>query len=277
MARTNLEASRTKPTAAELVTLRVLRRERVSPSFARVTLGDGDVDRFAPMGFDQWFRLFIPVDDGAGLARLPRRLDTFSYLRYLTISKVSRPVLRNYTVRGFRTDGPDGPELDVDFVLHGSAEDGTSGPAATWAATCRPGTPVALLDEGIGFPAGATDRVRLVGDETALPAIAGILAALPVDAVGSAVLEVPDAADRTDLIAPPGVDVTWLVRGAGGEAPGALALAYAAAQPVDGPPWYGWVAGEQALATGVRRAWVAAGQPKERVSFCGYWKDAHRR
>jgi hypothetical protein len=50
-----------------------------------------------------------------------------------------------------RPDGPDGPELDVDFVLHGSAADGTAGPAAVWARNCARGDAVAVLDEGIGF------------------------------------------------------------------------------------------------------------------------------
>ncbi|WP_410626009.1 hypothetical protein [Amycolatopsis sp. cmx-8-4] len=45
-------------------------------------------------------------------------------------------------VRAYRPDGPDGPEFDVGFVLHGSAADGTAGPAATWAQNCaRAGIP----------------------------------------------------------------------------------------------------------------------------------------
>jgi hypothetical protein len=57
-------------------------------------------------------------------------------------------------VRAFRADGPQGPELDVGFVVHGSPAAGTSGPAATWAQTCAVGDAVAILDEGITFPAG---------------------------------------------------------------------------------------------------------------------------
>ena len=108
MARTNLSATRLKPEVSELLTLEVLRREQVSPSFVRVTLGGGDAEKFVPMGFDQWFRLFIPVADGT-LGRLPQKLDPLSYLRFLTISKATRPVLRNYTVRAYRADGPAAP------------------------------------------------------------------------------------------------------------------------------------------------------------------------
>src|SRR5699024_12415983 len=99
-----------------LLTLEVLRTERLSKSFSRVTLGRGDIDEFVYMGFDQWFRLFIPVSEDS-LARLPAKLDTLAYMRYLTISKTSRPVLRNYTVAAYRPEGPDGPELDVDFEI----------------------------------------------------------------------------------------------------------------------------------------------------------------
>lgn len=91
------------------------------------------------MGHDQWFRLFLPVSANS-LTRLPPRLTTLSYARFLTISKTDRPVLRNYSVRARRPAGPEGPEIDVDFVLHGSAADGTAGPATS------PGAPRSRRD-----------------------------------------------------------------------------------------------------------------------------------
>ena len=159
MARTNAAQTRVKPDKSELLTLHVVRRRRLSPSFARVTLGGPDLARFTPMGWDQWFRLFLPVAEGT-LARLPNRLDTFAYMRYLAIAKTERPVLRNYTVAGYRADGESGPELDVDFVLHGSAADGTAGPAATRAGACGPRSPCALLDDGWAFLSPPARPVR---------------------------------------------------------------------------------------------------------------------
>jgi NADPH-dependent ferric siderophore reductase len=272
-----MSATRVKPADPRLATMHVLRSERISPSFARVTLGGGDIDDFAFMGYDQWFRLFLPVSE-ASLSRLPAKLDTFAYLRYLAIARTDRPVLRNYTVRAFRAVGPDGPELDVDFVLHGSAAAGTSGPAATWAATCAPGDAVAILDEGIAFcpPAEPAPHVALVADETALPAAAGILGSLPRDARGTAYLEVPHADDRQGLDEPAGVDVRWVVRDAPGAIPGAAALAVASGAPVPSEPLSAWVAGEQQLASGLRRHWVQAGVPKDAISFSGYWKAGSR-
>ncbi|MCW4386601.1 siderophore-interacting protein [Salinibacterium sp. SYSU T00001] len=272
MARTNLEAIRQKPEVSELLTLHVLRRERISPNFSRVTLGGGDIARFTPMGFDQWFRLFIPVAEGS-LSRLPNKLDTVSYLRYLSIAKTSRPVLRNYTVRGYREHGPSGPELDVDFVIHGSIAEGTAGPAATWADSCEPGDAVAILDEGIGFaiPEGC-ERVVLVADETGLPAVAGILESLPRDAMGTAIIEVPSRADAQQIDAPLGIDVRWVVRDGATAKPGVAASVAATELPLDGAPFYAWVVGEQSLPTGLRRHWVAADVPKGHITFCGYWR-----
>jgi NADPH-dependent ferric siderophore reductase len=50
MARTNMNATRVKPDSPELLTLELVRRERISPSFERVTLGGGDIGLFRPLG-----------------------------------------------------------------------------------------------------------------------------------------------------------------------------------------------------------------------------------
>lgn len=263
--------TRIKPAKSELLTFHVLRRARLSPSFARVTLGGADLERFTPLGRDQWFRLFLPVADGS-LTRLPQKLDTLAYFRYLAIAKTERPVLRNYTVAAFRPDGPEGPELDVDFVLHGSDSDGTAGPASSWAQSCARGDAVAIFDEGIMFTSTLepADRLALVGDETALPAIAGILADLPAATRGTAVIGIPDTGDIRPLVAPTGVDVQWVVQDPASAVTGGEVLR--AATESDDIPTSAWVAGEQALATAMRRHWVRVGVPKKAITFTGYWR-----
>jgi NADPH-dependent ferric siderophore reductase len=274
VARDNLRATRVKPDNAGLLTLRVVRREQISPHFVRVTLGGGDIAQFGFMGFDQWFRLFIPVAEDS-LSRLPRKLDLLSYAKYLTIAKAVRPVLRNYSVRAYRRDGADGPELDVDVVIHGSQADGTAGPGATWALSCAAGDPVGLLDEGVGYhPDPSVSDVLLVADESGLPATAGILASLPADTTGRALLEVPSEEDRQSLRAPAGVEITWLVRTSDHAVPGHAALDAATALSLSGRPGYGWVVGEQNLPSSLRRHWVRTGLPKQNIMFCGYWKSA---
>ncbi|MFJ3820644.1 siderophore-interacting protein [Streptomyces nodosus] len=118
-------------------------------------------------------------------------------------------------------------------------------------------------------------HLRIVADETGLPATANILASLPDGVTGDVVLEIPDDADRQELAAPAGVDVTWLARAGHEQTPGRLALAAAldlSARPGRSGPWFGFTVGERALASGVRRHWIAGGQPKDRLMFCGYWR-----
>lgn len=247
-----------------LVRSRVLRSERVSPHVIRVTLGGGDLESFEYKGFDQWFRLAIPVRGEEGLDNLPGKFGIGGYLKYLTLPKGTRPVIRNYTIRAFRTDPV---ELDIDFVVHG--DEGVAGP---WAATVAPGAEVAFIDQGVGWRNVPSARHLLVADESGMPAVLGVLRDMPRDAVGHALIELfdPDDAQR-DVDAPEGVEVRWLVRG-DGEVPGTAALP--AVRDLELPSdTCAFAVGESGLATRVRRHLVGErGVPKSHVTFCGYWK-----
>jgi NADPH-dependent ferric siderophore reductase len=264
-----------KPESSELIHLTVQRTEHLSAHWIRVTLGGGEIEKFRPMGFDQWFRLFLPIGGDAGLERVPAKANKmFGYLRFLRIPDGERPVMRNYSVRAYRAaTASSGAEIDVDFVLHGSAADGTAGPASRWAETCQPGEHVLIIDEGLTFnPQRGTDRVVLVGDETALPAIASICASLPANAVGTAIIEVPSDEDALTFPHPSGVEVVWIVR-PHDVAPGSLALETLGRSALPDAPFHAYGAGEQALASGVRKHLVGErGVDKNAVSFCGYWK-----
>lgn len=246
-----------------LVTARVTGAERISPNFVRVTLGE--LPGWRHLGFDQWFRLALPVSDDTRFDRLSDRFDTRGYLRYLTLPKASRPVIRNYTVREHR-DG----ELDVDLVVHG-----TVGVAGPWAAALPVGDPVALIDQGCGYRAveGAS-RVILAGDETAMPAVLGILRDLPSETTGTAVIEVSDPADRQEGPKPAGVELAWVTRDAGMRPGGAALELLRRIVPDDvaSSPVSAFVAGEQQLATGARRHLVGLGVPKTAIDFTGYWR-----
>ncbi len=266
-----------KPESQELIHLTVLRRERLAPHWMRVTLGGGEIDAFRPMGYDQWFRIFLPVSGEQALERIPAKANKlFGYLKYLRIPEGVRPVMRNYTVRAYRpATGDRGAEIDVDFVLHGSADDGTAGPASGWAETCHEGDSVVIIDEGLTFnPERGTEDVLLVTDETGLPAIAGICASLPASATGIALVEVPTVEDALEFDRPAGVEVRWIVRDPASK-PGAEALAMleALTDLPSGAGVHAYVVGEQALATGGRRHLVnESALDKDAVSFCGYWR-----
>ena len=264
-----------KPAVQELLHLTVLRTERLSPHWMRVTLGGGDIDRFRPLGYDQWFRIFLPVGGDEGLERIPAKANRIlGYLTYLRIPAGMRPVMRNYTVRAYRASGPDGsggPEIDVDFVLHGTGD--AAGPASRWAEAATPGESVVIIDEGLGFrPERGVERVVLVADETGAPAVAGVCASLPATATGFAIIETPSADDILPFDAPTGIDVRWIVRGAGVK-PGSLALAALRERELPQGPLHAFIVGEQALPTSARRHLVGErGLDKNAVSFVGYWR-----
>ncbi|KQO45381.1 MULTISPECIES: siderophore-interacting protein [unclassified Frigoribacterium] len=304
-----------KPADPRVHRLEVLRSERVSPSFQRVTVVGDDLHEFGDMGFDQWFRLFLPLP-GSDSLRLPRATTSLWYAQYLAIPEAERPHCANYTVRQFRPAGSAGAgsgaagagagagagaagasraELDIDFVLHRGESGELEGAAAIWACAARPGDALGLLDQGVLFnaPDDATE-IHLVADETGLPGTEGIVRSLHRASVGSVIQEVPTRGDVRPLDAPDGVEVTWVVRdeldaraldggdadgrgaggagGAGGAAPGEGALAALLSRSAADPRAYAYVVGESALATGGRRHLHAAGLPKNRITFSGYWK-----
>lgn len=242
-------------------------RVRVSPHVVRVTVAGDDLKRLPRHGFDQWFRLFLPRGEGAAdFSRVPEQLGMGSYLKFLTSPSGTRPVFRSYTVRDFR---PEIGELDIDFVVHG--DQGVAGP---WASRVEPGERIAILDQGRGFdPLPDADFHLLVGDESAMPAIAGILRDLPRDARGLAIIEVPQTDDAQLVEGPDGIEVRWLARADTRAAPGAKALeALRAFVPERPATLSAYVVGEQTLATEGRRHLVAAGVPKPRIAFVGYWR-----
>ncbi|MGV9675393.1 siderophore-interacting protein [Nocardia sp. NPDC003482] len=248
----------------------MLASKRIGPNFVRVTLGGPGLAGFIPMGYDQWFRLFLPGRDGL---RLPSAASNLWYAQYLMMGKDHRPVVRNYTVRAWRPAGAgefgETGELDIDFAMHGGET-----PACEWAGGVTPGERVGLLDEGIMYQVPQhCSYSLLVGDESALPAIAGILRSAPRDLRGSAYVEIVHPDDAQDLGEPEGVQVNWLVRSDPTAAVGSVALAAVrdAALPEGGV--YGFVAGEQRLASGVRRHLAAdRGVPKADICFTGYWR-----
>ena len=133
-----------KPPVQDLLHLKVLRTQQLSHHWMRITLGGGEIEKFTPLGFDQWFRIFLPLGGDEGLERIPAKANKiFGYLKYLRIPDGVRPVMRNYSVRAFRpATEARGAELDVDFVIHGSGP--TAGPASRWAQSCRPGESVVI-------------------------------------------------------------------------------------------------------------------------------------
>jgi NADPH-dependent ferric siderophore reductase len=170
----------------------------------RVVLGGTGYDTFRPSEFtDSYVKVVFVRCDGPAVAALPQplTLDSFDEL-----PDEDRPVIRTLTVR--RAD-PVAREIAIDVAVHG--DHGVVGP---WATGAQPGQPVYLMGpNGAYAPDPAADWHLLAGDESALPAIAAALEALPADAVGKAFIEVAGPEDEIALTAPQGVQLNWLHRG----------------------------------------------------------------
>ncbi|OII11068.1 NADPH-dependent ferric siderophore reductase [Curtobacterium sp. MCBA15_009] len=266
------------PQNPRLFRARVLRSERLTPSVQRVTVTGDDLHEFPFLGFDHWFRLFVQRPDQDRF-HMPDLDGTKWWPTFLAIPEDVRPHCANYTVAGYRHRSDGTAELDVDFVVHTTADGEPEGRAAIWACAARPGDELALLDQGCIFdaPTDATE-VIIAAEETGLPAVVGIAASLPRDTVGHIVQEVPTAADVRRLDAPAGVRVTWLVRDEvdPGAVPGRAALATLQRIVPTDDRGYAFVVGESGLATEGRRHLHRAGLSKTRITFSGFWKREAR-
>ncbi|WP_374567815.1 siderophore-interacting protein [Ideonella sp.] len=213
--------------------LTVVRVRDVTPHLRAVTFTGESLADFVSPSFDDHVKLFI--DTGA-----------------------DEPARRDYTPRSFDNAAR---ELTLEFVLHGD------GPAAGWAAQAAPGQRVR-----IGGPRGSflipLDYAwhLLVGDETALPAIARRLEELPAGARAMVVLQVPEAADRPALASAADLEITWVADGA---------ALFAALKAMALPPGEGyvWAAGEAAEMAELRRILVdEKGHDKRAIRAAAYWK-----
>ena len=257
------------PKHPQLYRVEVLATQRLTKHLHRVTVGGTDLATFAWLGFDHWFRLFAPRPHQARF-ELPDISGPMWWRSYLQIPEDRRPLYANYTVADLRLPER---ELDVHFVLHAGPDGEPAGPAAIWACGARPGDQLALLDQGIMFePPPDTAEVTIVADESGLPAVTGILRSLPADAVGRVIQEVPSARDRRELLRPAGIGVTWIEREDDHVVAGARALAALRTLEEVHRRGYAFVVGESTLATEGRRHLHRIGLPKNRITFCGFWR-----
>jgi NADPH-dependent ferric siderophore reductase len=234
--------------------LQVRRTEQLTPHLVRVVAGGDDVagipssdhtDRYAKL-------LFAP----AGSALRPP-FDLAALRTALPAEEL--PAQRTYTVR--RVD-PAAGEVWIDFVVHGS--DGVAGP---WAAAAVPGDDLVISGIGSGYaPDPAAAFHLLAGDESAVPAIAAALEALPADARGVAVIEVEGAADELALSAPTGVGIEWVHRHST-TLPGALG-----SLPVPPAGTQAFVHGERGAMKELRALLLETWRiPRDRLSLSAYW------
>jgi NADPH-dependent ferric siderophore reductase len=244
----------------------VARTERLTPHLTRVVAGGPGFDAFQDNGFtDKYVKISFPtaLPDGAwpdGPVDLPALKETLSAEQW--------PVTRTYTIRWF---DPEARELAIDFVVHG--DEGIAGP---WAAGAKPGDRLICAGPGGAYsPDPHAEWHLFAADESALPAVAAALEALPAEAKGLAFLEVASDEEALELLAPDGVEIRWLSRD--GERAGetlVLAEAVASAEWLPGTPNV-FAHGERGAMKELRAIFKERGLPREKLSLSGYW--AHGR
>jgi NADPH-dependent ferric siderophore reductase len=235
----------------------VHRVRTVTPQLISVMLRGPDLADFNSGSFDDHIKLLLPQPNH------PLLLPAFGPDGPIAQAAESlRPIARDYTPRRFDNARA---ELELEFAMHGV------GPADDWAQQARPGQQV-----GIGGPRGsrvvsmAFDWHLLIGDDTALPAIARRLEELPARARALVIVEV----DGPDCIPPfqssATVEFTSLFRRS--NSPRDLAQGVREMKLPAGEG-YAWAAGEAAQIAGVRRELVAVhGLDKSRIRAAAYWK-----
>jgi NADPH-dependent ferric siderophore reductase len=234
--------------------LEVLRVVDLTPRMRRITLGGPELAGFVSLGTDDHVKLLFPQNAAEQAA-----LETL----VLGAGKDNGPMpaMRDYTPRRYDLDTL---ELDIDFVLHGD------GPASTWAEQAQPGQ---FLH--IGGPRGSMivpdmfDSYLLIGDETALPAIARRLEGLAANRRALVVIEVENGAEQQKLESPAQINVIWVLREGGRN----NLLSTVKQLPIPGGNLYAWVATETKVSRQIRRVLLDEhGLNEQFVKAVGYWR-----
>jgi len=214
--------------------LDVVRVATLSPHVRSITFGGEALADFVSASFDDHVKLMLDGGDG-------------------------ERVMRDYTPRHHDAAAR---ELTIEFALHGD------GPAASWAAQAEPGQHAT-----IGGPRGSFiipldyQWHLLVGDETALPAIARRLEELPAGAQAIVIGQADDEADQRVFNTQAEVTVQW-VNSASGLVDAVRALTLPAGEG------YAWCAGEAAAMATLRSVLVdEKGHDRHAIRAAAYWKQ----
>ncbi|MDF1602010.1 siderophore-interacting protein [Nocardioides sp. YIM 152315] len=174
--------------------------EWLTPALVRVVLGGDGLGGFAmPDATDTYVNVAIPPS-GAPYSGAFSPADVKEQH-----DREHWPVRRRYTVRSW--DAATG-RLTLDFVVHG--DHGVGGP---WAGGTRVGDVLVFEGPGSGYrPDPAADWHLLVGDESALPAIAASLEAIPAGTAAVVRLVCDGPEHEIALPCPGDLDLVWLHR-----------------------------------------------------------------
>ena len=245
-------------------TLQVLRTERLTPRMARVTLGGEELAGFPAHGPDQRIKMFFPVN-GQSRPQCPGRPPAGRCGHLGSPDRSSAPT---------PCAGTTGPPASWTSISCCTVRTGRrvvgGGRGAGWGAGAAPGDWVGVSEPGGRYLPDADEHL-VIGDESALPAIATVLEALPAGVATEVFVEVADPGEEQPLPSPAAARVHWLHRD--GHAPGAaLDTAVRAAEWRAGG-CQAWVSAESATVRGIRAFLLdERGLSRRQVYATGYWR-----
>lgn len=240
--------------------VRVRRITALSSALVRITFHGEDLADFQSSSFDDHLKVFFPHSPDDVLPLPTPDADGKS------VFPEPRPISRDFTPRRFDRAAC---ELDLEFALH------EAGPATAWARQARVGQTL-----GLGGPRGSMiipagfDWHLLIGDETALPAIARRLEELPKDARIAVLIEAADPSAYVDLESAKDRYIEWRYRSEAQEGKGEGALLSAVRTfHIPAGDGFVWTAGEAASVRAVRdHLCNERGIDKGRIRAASYWR-----
>lgn len=238
----------------------VVSAEDVTPQMRRVKFASADVTPFVKG--DMHIRLLVPPKD-----RAPVWPGLREDGRTAWPTGADELLVRIYTIRFVDIERG---ELWIDFLQHPAP--GVPTPGADFARDAQPGDRAALLGPG-GGDLPPADRILFIGDESALPAIARMVAEVPATTQMSAIIEIKDMAEEQALPTAGTLDIRWLHRkNYPQDATHTIAdVARAAIGEIDESTFV-WVACEKEDVRQIRAVLKARQHDRKRMYAAWYWE-----
>ena len=254
--------NRVRRAAAPFLPVTVAATDRLTSRMVRLTLSGAALASFEPPRPAASIRLLVPESPDAALV-LP---DWAGNEWLLPDGRRAKEWIRTYTPGAFRPDAADGPELDVDVVLHGG------GVTSDWAERASAGDAAAVSGPHRGYEPDPKAPAFLVGgDESAIPAIRQVLAAVPPTIPIAVHVEIGAGDAELALGDHPAATVTWHV--AAPDAPPGDALVAAVQAAEIAPSTRVWAAGEAAAVQRIRKhLFTERSLARADAHVRGYWK-----
>lgn len=219
----------------------VVKKNQLTPNYLSITFSCDDFEDFHSSSADDHIKIFLTGERSAE----------------------GKPPMRDYTPRSFDADKC---EFVIDFALH---ED--PGPATAWAIGSMIGDSLE-----IGGPRGsvmisdAYDWYWLIGDETAIPAIARRMEEWP-NAKMDIWVAVENESEEVELPSSASHSVNYVHRRVEDAHDPASLLSALSGQALPDGNGFIWIAAEGSVVKSLRTAMTDKGHPLKQMKAAGYW------